>query len=180
MSLKYAILGFLSLHPMTGYDLKTRYFDGSVGNFWPADQAQIYRTLGQLSDAGWVESTVEVQTAHPNRKVYSLTPSGVDGLKRWLRVSRPLAAERIPFLVQLYFARHLSADELLALLRDQLRQHEERLLHYQQIELPVADNALMAEQLKFGAMTLSYGLRHEQMKVDWLTDLIAQVENDAS
>ncbi len=47
MSLKHAILGFLELSPFSGYDLK-KAFDGSVQHFWPADQAQIYRTLNQL------------------------------------------------------------------------------------------------------------------------------------
>ena len=36
MSLKHAILGFLSLQPMTGYDLK-KAFDQSVRHFWPAN-----------------------------------------------------------------------------------------------------------------------------------------------
>src|SRR5579875_1236367 len=44
MSLTHAILGFLNRQPMTGYDLKTQCFDISVAYFWPADQAQIYRT----------------------------------------------------------------------------------------------------------------------------------------
>jgi PadR family transcriptional regulator, regulatory protein AphA len=47
MSLKYAILGFLSLAPLSGYDLK-KSFDRSLGHLWPADQSQIYRTLSQM------------------------------------------------------------------------------------------------------------------------------------
>ena len=45
MSLKHAVLGFLSIAPMTGYDLR-KHMEESVAHFWPADQAQIYRTLG--------------------------------------------------------------------------------------------------------------------------------------
>jgi len=48
MSLPHAILGFLREQPLTGYALKTQRFDVSVANFWPADQAQIYRTLDRL------------------------------------------------------------------------------------------------------------------------------------
>ncbi len=49
MSLPHAILGFLREQPLTGYALKTQRFDVSVANFWPADQAQIYRTLDRLA-----------------------------------------------------------------------------------------------------------------------------------
>ena len=38
MSLKHAILGFLSFAPLTGYDLK-KAFDRSVQHFWPANQS---------------------------------------------------------------------------------------------------------------------------------------------
>ena len=49
MSLEFAILGFLSYHPSTGYDLK-KMFDVSIRHFWPADQSQIYRTLARLTE----------------------------------------------------------------------------------------------------------------------------------
>ena len=39
VSLPHAILGLLAREPMTGYDLKTRWFDRSLRYFWPADQA---------------------------------------------------------------------------------------------------------------------------------------------
>ena len=54
MSLDFAILGFLSYSPFTGYDLK-KFFDQSVRHFWTADQSQIYRILARLGDEGKVE-----------------------------------------------------------------------------------------------------------------------------
>lgn len=160
---------------MTGYDLKTRYFDGSVSHFWPADQAQIYRTLEQMKNDGWVESQLEVQTARPNRKTYSITPVGRDALYTWLAESRRLPSERWPFLVQLYFARHLSKEELLTLLADQLRQHQERLAAYQSISLPSTDDPILQKQLLFGGLTLDFGLRYEQMQIEWLENTMATV-----
>ncbi|MBK7448579.1 MAG: PadR family transcriptional regulator [Anaerolineales bacterium] len=54
MSLKHAILGFLSFKPFSGYELK-KAFDSSVQHFWPANQSQIYRTLAELEGGGFVE-----------------------------------------------------------------------------------------------------------------------------
>lgn len=177
MSLKHAILGFLTLHPMSGYDLKTQYFDGSVAYFWPADQSQIYRTLEQMSAAGWIEGELQIQTTRPSRRVYQITAAGLAELKQWLRESRPLPVERISFLVQIYFARHLSKAELLQLLKAQLQLHQERLRAYENIELPQIDEPIMKRQLQFGALTLEYGRRYEQMQIDWLQHCIAQAEN---
>ena len=50
MSLKHALLGFLSYAPMTGYDLK-RYFDQSIHHFWNANLSQIYPRLMKVAQA---------------------------------------------------------------------------------------------------------------------------------
>ena len=44
MSLAHGILRYLSIRPMSGYDIK-KLFNMSAIYFWPAEQAQIYRTL---------------------------------------------------------------------------------------------------------------------------------------
>ena len=179
MSLQYAILGFLTLSPMTGYDLKTVHFDGSVSFFWPADQAQIYRTLDKLSEAGYVTSHIEAQTERPSRKVYEITPAGLTHLQTWLETPHDLKIERRPFLLQLYFSRHISREALLAVLHHQLALHEAQLQRYRSLALPPAETDVMAEQLQFGALTLDYGLRYEQMQLDWLRATIAAVEGFA-
>src|SRR3954454_17398860 len=84
MSLTHAILGILQTQSLTGYDLKTQCFDRSIAHFWPADQAQIYRTLDKMTEQGWIESQIEFQDNRPNRKVYSITESGHAELRQWL------------------------------------------------------------------------------------------------
>ncbi len=62
MSLETGILGFLSMKPLSGYDLK-RLFNMSAAYFWPADQAQIYRTLKKLTDHGLPEGDRRLDSA---------------------------------------------------------------------------------------------------------------------
>jgi DNA-binding PadR family transcriptional regulator len=108
MSLPHAILGLLDITAMTGYDLKHQAFDSTISHFWQADQAQIYRTLNQLVEAGWVECTLEVQQERPNRKVHHITDAGRAELRRWLHLEQALPVHREPFLVQLFFAGQLA------------------------------------------------------------------------
>ena len=141
MTLDYAILGFLTFEPLSGYDLKTQYFDGSVGNFYPANQRQIYRTLERLESEGWVEAEMIIQEGRPNRREYSITEAGRNALKRWLHESPPLKTIVVPFLVQVYFAKEITDDEIIAVLEDQLRQHREQLAIYHDIDLPPLDES---------------------------------------
>ena len=51
MSLKYALLGFLTYQSRSGYDLK-QLMDVSTSNFWHAKQSQIYTTLKKMEKDG--------------------------------------------------------------------------------------------------------------------------------
>jgi len=168
MSLAHAILGLLRTGPMTGYDLKTRCFDASIGHFWPADQAQIYRTLERMAADGWLESTLEIQETRPNRKEYRITDAGVAELERWLREPLPLPAYREPFLVQLFFAHTIPPAELDELLVRQRRLHEERVAVYRAIPLPPVDQLGGDRELIAARLTLDLGLAVEQAHLDWI------------
>mgnify|MGYP000887359112 CR=1 FL=1 len=87
MELKHAILGMLSITPLSGYDLN-RAFVGSVAHFWHADQSQIYRTLDRLAADGAIKTKGIRQSGKPDRKVHSLTPEGRRELRRWLTSPR--------------------------------------------------------------------------------------------
>lgn len=168
MSLAHAILGLLRTGPMTGYDLKTRCFDASIGHFWPADQAQIYRTLDRLAEQGFVESRLEIQDGRPNRKEYRLTEAGETELTRWLGESQQLSAYRDSFLVQLYFAHTLPPGQLDALLVEQARLHEERLAVYRAVPLPTLDELKGQRDHLAQRLTLELGLALEQAQLDWI------------
>jgi PadR family transcriptional regulator, regulatory protein AphA len=177
MSLAYAILGFLAKSPQTGYDLKTRCFDPSVNYFWAADQAQIYRTLDKLTEDGLVQNEIEYQDTRPNRKVYHITEKGRAELKRWLKTSIPLPMRREPHLVQLFFSDVLSNEEVIALLEEQIRLHRQLHAEYNHIPLPPLDAPMEREDL-FGRFTLEFGLRLEQMQIEWLEACIARLREE--
>ena len=168
MSLAHAILGILQKQPMTGYDLKTQYFDQSIAHFWPADQAQIYRTLDKMAEQGWVEAEIAYQEGRPNRKVYSITEAGRAELWGWLITSQPLPPYREPFLVQLFLANDLPDERLYDLLDEQIAAHQARLTQYSQIPLPPLDDLVDNRALTLQRLTLELGFRIEQSYIDWL------------
>lgn len=119
MSLRFAVLGFLSVRPMTGYDLK-RTFDQSVRHFWSADQAGIYRALNDLEDDGLVEFERIAQDSRPDRKLYHATSAGLDALDAWLVQPTITPPRREPLLVKLFFAGRMDPSALRTLLDAEL------------------------------------------------------------
>ncbi|MEO8607433.1 MAG: PadR family transcriptional regulator [Chloroflexota bacterium] len=177
MSLTNAILGLLTQSPMTGYDLKNRSFDSSIAHFWPADQAQIYRTLDKMAEQGWVESQVEFQEERPNRKVYSITGKGRTELRHWLLSFQPLPPYREPFLIQLFFAEDLSNVQIITQLEAQRDAHRQRLEGYQQIPLPTLDQLTEYRETSLQRLTLEMGIKVEQAYLEWFDLAINTVRN---
>ncbi len=111
MTIKYAILGFLTLEPMSGYDLKKKFQD-SLTVHWSGNNNQIYRSLVDLHDEGLVTREVVQQENYPDRKVYSITENGRDALLRWVLTDPEAPDLKNNFLIQLTWADRLSAEDL--------------------------------------------------------------------
>ena len=171
MSLPHAILGLLEQEPMTGYDLKTHHFDRTVAHFWSADHTQIYRTLDKLAEQGLVESRLEIQEDHPNRKIYTLTQAGRDELERWLHTEQPLGTARDSFLIQLFFGASLPNAVLIRAVEGQIRAHEERLTKYHQIEDRI-ENINDSRRKTLHSLTLGCGLSREEAAIVWLKQAV--------
>lgn len=175
MSLRYAILGLLTFRPMSGYTLKTRYFDRSIRYFWPADQAQIYRTLQALDEDGAVTSETLESESRPNRKLYTISGKGEAELREWLVQKNPPETQKDAFLVQLYFGRMLSKEQVLAVLQSRRAEHLRRLQYFEAFQLPTGDTPLMRQQVLFGGLTLDFARRRERMTLEWLDACLSQV-----
>lgn len=168
MSLAHAILGLLTIQPMTGYDLKQQAFDRTISHFWQADQSQIYRTLNRMADNGWVESSIEYQDERPNRRVYAITDSGIAELQRWLHTEQSLPAHREAFLIQLFFANRLPDPVILSHIQNQVADRQKRLAQYDDINLPELDSPEISRQQVFWRLTLELGIALEKTYLDWL------------
>jgi DNA-binding PadR family transcriptional regulator len=113
MTLQYALLGLLSYHDQTGYDLK-KLFDDSIRNFWYASMSQIYRELNALEKKGYVTSTIQPQADRPDRRIYSITEAGRTAFARWIReFPEKLSKEkRDEFSLRLFFGASIGNAEL--------------------------------------------------------------------
>ena len=179
MSLEYAILGFLNYQPYSGYDLK-KAFDLSIRHFWPADQSQIYRTLGRLTEQGWVEVEVIEQIDRPDRKVYSITQAGRTALRSWLSSPIPQHEARSAALIQVFFAGQLSDEEILAKFEEAAKAMRVILDRYQhvpeEIEEYVTTIGSPREEF-FWMLTLELGIKSVQTQIDWMESIMQRIRN---
>jgi DNA-binding PadR family transcriptional regulator len=172
---RYAVLGALTVEPMSGYDLK-RFFEQGVSFFWTESYGQIYPILKQLRAEGLVADIVggegatpgRAGAAHPRRTVYAITPDGQDALARWL--SEPAEAppgRRLEILLKLFFARQAGPDAAARLVAEFRAHHAALLATYAATgERLRADHAGHPD-LPFWLLTLSYGEHVSAALVAW-------------
>jgi DNA-binding PadR family transcriptional regulator len=82
MSVKNTLLALLYQHAMHGYELG-RQLNLIVSAEWDVKPGQIASTLKRLKEANLVDYDVEPTDDAPDRKVYSITPEGLDELRHW-------------------------------------------------------------------------------------------------
>jgi DNA-binding PadR family transcriptional regulator len=115
MDIQYAILGYLSWQPFSGYDLKKLISESDLF-YWSGNNNQIYNSLVDLHKRGLVSQEIQLQESLPAKKVYTLTPQGRAELRRQMLAAPELPETHNNFLIQLAWAADLSPEELDALL----------------------------------------------------------------
>lgn len=179
MSLKHALLGYLTYRDLTGYELK-QYFDTSVQHFWPVNLSQIYPTLGRMEEEGLVTMQLQYQEGRPNRKVYHITEDGRAELRHWLVEPMDLQPVREPFLIKVFFGAGLAKEEILAQLRGRLELLRARLADYEGpvregMERRIGETGLERDGLYWG-LTLECGVKGTEACIAWLEEAIGKIE----
>lgn len=161
---RYAVLGALTVEPMSGYDLR-RFFEQSVGFFWRESYGQIYPMLKQLQGEGLV--IPEGGETRPGRTVYGITDAGRETLARWLGEPAEPESARVEILLKLFFAREGAPDAAPRLLAAFRAQQESRLAVYgaivERITAAYAGNANLPNWL----VTVRYGMHVTRALLAW-------------
>jgi DNA-binding PadR family transcriptional regulator len=108
----FAILGLLALRPYSGYEL-AQQVDRSLQHFWPRTKRQLFEQPKLLVRAGFATAARD-SVGRRHRTVYSITPAGRRALRAWLAQPGRLPALEWEGLIKVFFAEHLSTEQLLA------------------------------------------------------------------
>lgn len=103
--MKYPILALLAKEPAHGYELKQAFEDLFRPVYPSLNAGQIYSTLSRLERDALVQDHHVAQESRPDKRVYRLTPLGLEALKSWLE--GPITGPRLKdeFFTKLVLAR---------------------------------------------------------------------------
>lgn len=176
---RFAVLGMLSIRPMSGYDLK-QVIESSTRNFWNESYGQIYPVLRELTANGLTVRDDERKDTGRARHVYSLTPQGREELDHWLTSPVERQQVRNELLLKLFFGAQVPVEASIEHV-DRFRSRQERALErYEEVEAEMnAREAPDDPNRRYWLMTLSYGRYQAEAAIRWSEETLAELRREA-
>jgi PadR family transcriptional regulator, regulatory protein AphA len=165
---KYAILGLLSLAPMSGYDIKKMTLS-SISNFWQENYGHIYPVLRRMESQGLVTVDISKGKGKPDRKVYSITEQGRRQLAVWLDLAPDSEPKRNEFLLKVFFGHLIPANSIIGKIREERSRREELLERLTGIEQQMSEYEETSSEnlLTLWLSTVRYGITVSHAIIGW-------------
>ena len=167
-----AVLGALSVMPMTGYALREAIRD-VLGHFWSESFGQIYPTLGELERQGYVRRRGSKRT---HSSTFSITTSGRARLKELLSQPIQQVPPRNGLMLRLFFGRQLGPEACRSLVHEAKAEAERRLAQYEGIRKDLLDEQEHAEDRPYWLLTVSAGEHTARAAIAWADEALAALD----
>lgn len=175
MSLSHALLTSLLEKSSSGYELARR-FDKSIGYFWHATHQQIYRELGRMESAGWIESSSAPDAGKTRKRSYRVLPLGRAELLRWTAEPSAPTDLRDEFMVRLRADAAIGPLGLAPELQRRLALHQEKLQIYREIEQrDFTPEHPLSREARIHHMILRKGILFEEGSIQWTQQMLQEL-----
>lgn len=174
---RFALLGMLTLQPMSGYDIR-KTVDASIAHFWNESYGQIYPMLKGLATEGLVTCRAD-RKAQRNRLVYAITARGRAALEGWL--AEPAGRQRVrnQLLLKLFFARNAPREVSLRHLEQHRAAEQDKLRRFLAMERALAREHANHPDLPYWLISLRFGIRHCEAVIRWSEEALQELNRSA-
>ena len=171
--LHHVLLAGIAAAPSSGYDL-TLWLANLGRHFWAAEHSSIYPALQQLQTAGLVTHREQLGKKGQTRKIYRLTRSGRQKLKKWVDEPSADAQVRDEQMVKVLCFDLLSRERIVEHLR-RIREHHAAKLFYYEDSLQ-RHREDRRKELRLGPLlTLHRGILAAKAYVQWCDEALLLV-----
>ena len=166
-----AVLGALSVMPMTGYALREAIRD-VLGHFWSESFGQIYPALAELERQGHVQRAGSGRTG---ASTFGITASGEARLKELLGEPVQQVPPRNGLMLRLFFGRQLGPQACRSLVLAARADAERRLAQFEAIRREPPEEET-AEDRPYWLLTVSAGEHTARAAIDWADEALAALD----
>lgn len=166
-----AILGMLTVEPMSGYDMK-KFSERSLAHFWHESYGNLYPRLKRLASEGLVEGRRDARPNAPDAIVYSLTEAGRRRFREWLEEAPEPERVRNELLLKVFFGAHAAPEVTRARIEAHRAEQVERLEHYRTVGQGSGDEEGTRPEALFWWMSLRRGVVLTEARIRWCDECL--------
>jgi DNA-binding PadR family transcriptional regulator len=167
-----AVLGALTVMPMTGYALREAIRD-VLGHFWSESFGQIYPTLARLERNGLVKRT---DSARTGSSTFRITPAGRRRLRELLAQPIQPVPPRNGLMLRLFFGRQLGPEACRELVLEAKAEAERNLVELAAIRQELDQEVEHAEDRPYWLLTVSAGEHSARAAIAWADEALAALD----
>ena len=171
-----AVLGALTVMPMTGYALREAIRD-VLGHFWSESFGQIYPTLARLERNGLVKRT---DSARTGSSTFRITPAGRRRLRELLAQPIQPVPPRNGLMLRLFFGRQLGREACRELVLEAKAEAERNLAGLAAIRRELDQEVEHAEDRPYWLLTVSAGEHSARAAIAWADEALAALDEIAA
>jgi DNA-binding PadR family transcriptional regulator len=169
-----ALLGLLTIQPMSGYDL-ARVVRDSVGHIWRESYGQIYPNLKKLAAQGLVQRKTARHKGRPERHVYSITNKGREQLKAWLITPPQAEIPRNEMLLKLFFGAQAPIQTLIGNVERMAEERRALLQKFRHTEQDDIDKHPHYPDTPFWKMAVRFGQFEMEAHLKWAEETLHEL-----
>lgn len=174
---QYAVLGALSIQPMSGYEIKKMMAE-STNYFWSESNGQIYPTLAKLAKNKLV--TLDKQMVGAKlKKVYTLTKAGYMKLQEWLMEDFEYYPHRDELLLKLFYGQNVAPKFSIQHIQKHLQKCQGLLGIFKNIEKKLTLLVNQGKRPVYFLLTVKAGIGSVKTEIAWCKESIALINKYA-
>lgn len=170
-----AVLGMLTLEPMSGYDMK-KFSEQGLVHFWHVSYGNLYPRLKRLEARGLIEGRRETREGAPDATVYTIMATGRRRFRDWLDEDPRPERVRSELVLKLFFGAdggpELAADRI----AEHRRRQEEIRSRYAAIETLLRDETDGQPEAPYWRMALRRGQLLTEARIRWCDECAAALD----
>lgn len=166
-----AILGMLTVAPMSGYDMK-KFSDQSLVHFWHESFGNLYPRLKRLEADGLIKGRREPRAHAPDATVYSLTEAGRARFTAWLEEDPEPERIRNELLLKVFFGARGSLRTCRRRIEAHRQEQTELLERYREIGTLTEEGGDDRPEGPFWRISLRRGVLLTEARIRWCEECL--------
>lgn len=161
----FAILGLLSIRPMSAYEL-VKFSNDTIGFFWNESYGNIYGKLKELEESGYIDLIQEIQKGR-RKKIYGINARGKRYLKEWLKQPTEEINIRDELLLKIFVSEKEDLDAANAALAQETKEMTAALKMFTSLQQTITTLNQDPVRKELWLLTLDYGINYAQTRLEW-------------